>query len=149
MLSMEIFTGARLESSQRARFLAIVSALEPLSEGRSLGPEVSAFVDSCIARLDQELSVSTTARESIRGRLQHLRAESIRQGILRVVRETLPATTDAHRTVDDAYTVRSQILHHGRPDDLDLDLEDFGQKVSVVLRELYSARLRRGQCRGS
>jgi hypothetical protein len=60
-----------------------------------------------------------------------------------VVRQALPERTDAPRIVDAAYAVRSQIVHHGRPDDLDLDLEDLGQKVSALLRELYSARLNR------
>lgn len=143
LLSMEIFAGAGLEVSQRARFLAIVSALEPLSEDRSLGPEASNFVDSCVERLDNDPSIPASVRASIRGRLQHLRTESIRQGILRVIRENLSGTVGAPGLIDEAYAVRSQIVHGGRSDDPDLDLEDFGRNVGAMLRELYSAKLKR------
>jgi hypothetical protein len=143
LLSMEIFAGARLEISQRARFLAIVSALEPLAEDRSLGPDASAFVDSCIANLDKDPVLTQPVRASLRGRLEQLRHESIRQGILRVVREALPKMAEAPGLVDEAYAVRSQVVHQGRPDDLDVNLEDVGRDVSEVLRELYAVRLAR------
>jgi hypothetical protein len=143
LLSMEIFAGARLEISQRARFLAIVSALEPLAGERSLGSEVTAFVDACTARLDAESAISNAARASLRGRLRQLRTESIRQAILRVIREAFPEKPQAALTVDEAYAVRSQIVHQGRPNDLDVDLESFGRDVSAVLRDLYSVRLKR------
>ena len=146
LLSMEIFAGARVEISERARFLAIVSALEPLAENHSLGEEVSGFVDACIAALNADAAIPVPARASVRGRLEHLRTESVRQAILRVVRETLPARADAPGLVDEGYAVRSQIVHEGRPSDLDVDLEDLGRKVGGILRELYSARLNRRLC---
>jgi hypothetical protein len=74
LLSMEIFAGARLEISQRARFLAIVSALEPLTGHPLLAPEVVAFVDSCVTRLDEDPAISPGVRASIRSRLQDLRS---------------------------------------------------------------------------
>jgi hypothetical protein len=144
LLSMEIYSGARLEVSQRARFLAIVSALEPLAEQRSLGSDVDEFVDQCVARLDENPAIPDSARASLLTRLQHLRRESVRQGILRVVRAALPGVPGAVDVVDDAYEIRSELVHSGRPSDLDLDLELRGLDVSDVLRSIYASRLKRG-----
>jgi predicted lipoprotein len=52
LLSMEIFCAARLEASQRATFLALVSALEPLAQEASLGPAATAFVDQCVLQYE-------------------------------------------------------------------------------------------------
>jgi hypothetical protein len=51
--------------------------------------------------------------------------------------------------VDEAYALRSQIVHNGVPADLDIDLEHEGQAISRVIRELYSCMLRRPLARGS
>lgn len=143
LLSMEIFAGARLEISQRARFLAIVSALEPLADAQSLGPAVTQFVERCVVQLEGDCAIADSVRASLRGQLHHLRTESIRQSILRVVRGALPDNSAAPELIDEAYAIRSQVVHEGRPRDLDLDLEHFGRRVSDVLREIYAARLGR------
>lgn len=140
---MEIFAGARLEVSQRARFLAIVSAFEPLAEQRSLGQDVDQFVESCLFQLSERSSIADAARTSLGGRLQQLRTESIRQAIIRTIRESLPQRTRLLKVVDDAYAVRSQIVHSGRPSNLDLDLERLGNDVGDILREIYASRVGR------
>ena len=59
-LSMEISAGARLEASERARFLACVSALEPLcGERRKLGNETDEFVKACVDLLSTGLTSSS------------------------------------------------------------------------------------------
>jgi hypothetical protein len=72
LLSMEVFCAARLESSQRAVFLALVSALEPLAREAYLGAEVAAFVDDCISRLHASSSIPSGLEASLEGRLRHL-----------------------------------------------------------------------------
>lgn len=143
LLSMEIFTAARIEVSQRARFLAVVSALEPLTSSQALGPEVDVFVDQCKQLLKANATVSRDIRPSLEGRLRDLSKESIRQALGRVVRTTLPDRPNALDVVDRAYDLRSQIIHNGRPNDPDVDLELEARAVSGVVRAFYASVLGR------
>jgi hypothetical protein len=149
LLSMEIFCAARLESSQRAVFLALVSALEPLAQTVWLGPDVSSFVDKCLNALHSESSIGPNTKNSLITRLGQLRGESIRQALLRLARETIPTNTDAPRVIDDAYALRSQLIHKGVPADLDVDLEFEGRAVAAVIREIYASLLKQGLARPS
>ena len=77
LLSMEIFCAAGLESSQRAVFLALVSALEPLAREAFLGDEVATFVNDCVAQLRTSPTVPSTLKASLEGRLQVVHAPHI------------------------------------------------------------------------
>ncbi|MCB1932771.1 MAG: hypothetical protein KDI45_09910 [Candidatus Accumulibacter sp.] len=143
LLSMEVFCSARLEASQRAIFLAIVSALEPLAREAPLGDEVNRFVTDSIARLNDSEAIPSQLRKSLEGRLLHLRRESVRQALKRLVRETLPHQPDAALIVDEAYALRSQLVHSGLPRDLDVDLDREAQIVSHTIRAIYARLLNR------
>lgn len=148
LLSMEIFCSARLESSQRAVFLALVSALEPLAREVSLGPPVDAFVDNCVQALRQAIDIPIEYHASLQGRLHQLKQESIRQALRRLVREMLPDDRYAPQIVDNAYALRSQIIHSGAPSDLDVDLARESQQISGTVRRLYASMLKRRLLRG-
>lgn len=148
LLSMEIFCSARLESSQRATFLALVSALEPLAKEASLGPAVAAFVDQCVQQLRANADIQPELKSSLDGRLLQLRQESIRQALRRLARTALPNQPEAPQLIDDAYALRSQLVHNGVPADLDTDLERESQAVSRTIRALYSSLLMRPLVRG-
>ena len=75
LLSMEIFCAARLESSQRAAFLALVSALEPLAQEAQLGESVNQFVGECVSLLKASSSIPQELHTSLKGRLYQLRQE--------------------------------------------------------------------------
>lgn len=141
LLSMEIFAGARLESSERARFIACVSALEPLAEKQPLGSDVEKFVAETLELLKAKIPERTPVRASLEGRIRQLRNESIRQAIKRMLSSSLPGDKAALRTVDDAYGLRSELVHSGRPDDLDTDLEAEYQRVASVICKLYAQLL--------
>ncbi len=143
LLSMEIFASARLEASDRARFLAVVSALEPLAGERPLGAGADQFVESCLKILKKSPDLTQEVRSSVEGRIRQLRTESIRQALRRTIRDALPGRPDAPKVIDEAYALRSQIVHFGRPTDLDLDLERESQRVSNIVREIYSVLLGR------
>lgn len=149
LLSMEIFCSARLESSQRAIFLTLVSALEPLAREASLGERVGTLVSECVAKLRMSEDIPTDLRASLEGRLLQLRQESIRQALKRLARETLPNQPDAAQVIDEAYTLRSQIIHSGVPTDLDIDLDRESRLVSRVIRDMYASMLDRKLARGS
>jgi hypothetical protein len=140
---MEIFCSARLESSQRAIFLSLVSALEPLAQEEPLGEEVAIFVSSCVANLKSTETIPAVFRKSLEGRLLKLKQESIRQALMRLARKILPNQPDAPQIVDEAYALRSQIIHSGVPSDLDLDLDREAQAVSKTIRAMYASILNR------
>ena len=103
-------------------FLALVSALEPLAQEAPLGEEVASLLQNASPFEDFYL-YSTRAARLAQGRLNQLRQESIRQALKRLTRETLPKQPEAPAAVDDAYALRSQLIHSGIPADLDIDLE--------------------------
>lgn len=143
LLSMEIFCAARLEGSQRATFLALVSALEPLANQKPLSSEVEDFLDKCISDLKTNDAIKCDTRNSLKGRLNQLKQESIRQAIKRVVSEILPNDSEAWKIVDSAYNLRSEIIHRGHPNDLDVDLYEEGQRVARIIRKIYAGLLNR------
>ena len=143
LLSMEIFCGPVLESSQRSIFLSRVSALEPLAKAESLGDSVNAFVDDCINCLETKESIPPVIKKSLNGRLQFLRQESIRQALRRLTREALPNHHDAPKIIDEAYELRSKIIHNGVPANLDIDLEFETRRVSKIIRLIYASLLNR------
>lgn len=145
---MEIFCAAGLESSQRAVFLALVSALEPLAREAFLGDGVATFVNDCVAQLRTSDTVPSMLKASLEGRLQQLRNESIRQALRRLALETLPSQPDAAQAIDEAYALRSQIIHSGVPADLDVDLERESREISTIIRAMYASILKTSVARG-
>lgn len=137
LLSMELFVAAALESNDRAKFVMAVSALEPLAAQQELGPEVAVVIDDLAGRLTGDSTISDDLRSSLRGRLLLLKRESIRQALKRLCATWLPDDQNAWRGLDKAYALRSELLHEGRPNDLDILLSDETRNVSNLLRRIY------------
>jgi hypothetical protein len=137
LLSMELFVAAALESNDRARFVMAVSALEPLAEQESLGPEVAEIVDSLSEMLGNVATLTVELRNSLQGRLLQLKRESVRQALKRLCAQWLPNDREAWPRLDKAYGLRSEMLHEGRPNDLDILLSEETAYVSNLLRRIY------------
>lgn len=137
LLSMELFAAASLESNDRARFVMAVSALEPLAEQADLGPEVSVAIDTLCQALDAQDAVPRNLRDSLRGRLLQLKRESVRQALKRLCGHWFQGDSTAWTALDRAYGLRSELLHEGRPSDLDTLLVQETQMVSNYLRRIY------------
>jgi hypothetical protein len=135
-LSMELFVAAPFEATSRARFVSIVSALEPLARPIGYDAATQKLVDDYVALLDIRPEVPEHARRSLRGRLKYFRAESISQSLKRLTSELLPGDHDAAEVVDEAYGIRSNILHEGQAY---ADLDHRIPKIAGVLRRLYAA----------
>jgi hypothetical protein len=123
--------------------------LEPLADPKPLGEAAELFVSACVTELKKVAGLPAELRASLDGRVRQLRTESIRQSIQRAIAEMLPSDPVARDTIDRAYSVRSQIVHSGRPQDLDVDLDAETTAVSRVVRALYSERFRRHLMRPS
>lgn len=137
LLSMELFVAAALESNDRAKFVMAVSALEPLAAQESLGPEVATVVDDLIARLAATTTIASDLRHSLEGRLRQLKRESVRQALKRLCEQWLPGEANAWAQLDRAYALRSEMLHEGRPQDLDILLSEETTQASNLLRRIY------------
>lgn len=144
LLSLELFAGARLELTERARFITLVSALEPLAEQQTLPDGVATLVGGFLSELGRtklptdDLNGPNRLRQSLMGRIRSLKRESVRQAILRTVQELLPDDPETVAAVDEAYALRSQMLHEGGNDPY---LSKRSQKLTSILRRLYSVRL--------
>ncbi len=137
LLSLELFASAALESNDRARFVMAVSALEPLAVQESLGDEVSKAVDELVAQLCGHSTIPASLKDSLMGRLLQLKRESVRQALKRHCLRWFPHDSAAWKFLDHAYGLRSELLHEGRPADLDLLLSEQTMTISKYLRAIY------------
>ena len=137
ILSMELFVAAALESNDRARFVMAVSALEPLAAQADLGFDVACLVDDFAKTLDSSTAIPGDLKQSLRGRLLQLKQESVRQALKRLCAQWMPGDKVAWKRLDQAYALRSELLHEGRPNDLDILLADETIVVSNLLRRIY------------
>ena len=142
LVSMELFTSAKLETSDRAKFVGLVSALEPLAQSEAYGnPELEKLVDNFLNQLNNT-SIPDNIKRSVEGRIRDLKKESISQAIQRIVQESIPANENekAVSIIKDAYNIRSTILHEGSTD---ADLEQKSNEIENIIRQIYSHRLKR------
>ena len=137
LLSLELFASASLESNDRARFVMAVSALEPLAVQESLADEVANAVDELVAQLREHSTIPASHKDSLTGRLLQLKRESVRQALKRHCLRWFPHDPAAWKVLDHAYGLRSELLHEGRPADLDLLLAEQTLTISKYLRAIY------------
>lgn len=142
LVSMELFASARLETTERARFVGLVSSLEPLAQSEAYGnPELEKLVDNFVNQLNNT-SIPDNIKQSLKDRIGYLKKESISQAIQRIVQESIPANEneEAVSIIKEAYKIRSKILHEGAR------YTDFDQKsneIENIIRQIYSHRLKR------
>jgi len=79
----------------------------------------------------------TKVKASLNERLKQFEKESIRQALLRTIRETLPGDSPV-KTIDEAYSLRSKMLHEGVTDPY---LDRKTHEVESILRRLYAVRI--------
>jgi len=140
LVSMELFAGARLETTERARFIGLVSALEPLAQQKSLGPDIKRFIKETMNALGNCSGINEELYPSLKGRLNELVRESVTQAILRLARAHLQADRDAIKKVKEAYSIRSRILHEGSTD---ADLNQKSAEIQGIIRRIYASMIRR------
>lgn len=112
-----------------------------------MGEAVNQFVAECAKLLRVSPNISPELRASLEGRLNQLRQESIRQALKRLALEALPSQPEAPAAVDEAYALRSQLIHSGVPADLDIDLERESRAISAIIRDIYAHLLNRSLAR--
>jgi len=135
LVSMELFASSMLESTERARFISLISSLEPLASQEPYdNQEVGRMISELIGRIAQ-IDLPTNTRESIATRARDLTRESISQSIVRLVGNHIPESHNATTAVKEAYGIRSKILHQGS---CDVDLTEKSRQLAEIIRCLYS-----------
>lgn len=141
LVSMEFFAAARLEVTQRARFISLMTALEALAEQSDYGEEIGGVLLDIASQLESHPTLQGPDKERLRaslsGRVKQLRKESVRQAILRSVREHID-DVETLRFVDDAYGLRSKMLHEGHHV---AEVPNLCNRLEVVLVQAYSSIL--------
>lgn len=137
LVSMELFAAARLEATERTRFVGLVSALEPLAEQEKIEqPALLAIVENTLKNVRESLDIPSDLKPSLEGRIQDLTRESVSQAINRLLGIYLQGDTTALKIVREAYSIRSKILHEGSTD---ADLSEKSSEIEDIIRRLYSA----------
>lgn len=136
LLAMELFASARLELTERARFIGLVSSLEPLAEQQNYGDQLLETLNRFKDQIRQ-LGLSPIVESSLLGRVDNLSNESVLSAIRRVVNECLPGDAGALEIVEEAYNLRSRILHDGTTD---ADLSQKSQEVEAVIRRVIASK---------
>lgn len=139
-LSMELYCAALLEMNEHARFVSAVSALEPLVEQENLGGDVASFVEAMLTNFENVGNIDASLRASLRGRIRQLRFESIRQALFRLSNTWFPGRADLRDQIDDAYGLRSELLHKGALSDPDTDLTLMTSNVMRILRMIFKKK---------
>lgn len=112
-LALELFGLSQFETSERAILLVLTSVIEVLAEREQRGEDSQKAIDSMIEELQQSSLVDDQKASLIDG-LKNLRVESISRACRRFVKTLLGK--DAVKEFNDAYYMRSQILHSGKHD---------------------------------
>lgn len=138
LIAMEIFAGARLETTERAKFVGIVSAIEPIAvQEKYEDDKLTTLLTNFKEQLKgSELDASVIT--SLCGRIDQLRLESVSRAIRRLVENWLPDDTEAVAIIEDAYNLRSKILHDGSTD---ADLKEKSRKAEDIIRRIFELKI--------
>lgn len=132
LLSMEIFASSHFESNERTRLILIVSALEALAHQRDL----SSALTPLIAQLKQTIDayeLDVDIKNSLKGQVEGIKRESVRKAIKRLLTNKGMSRDDI-RFVEEAYGVRSKIVHEGRRVP---ELNQMCNRLEQILRDVY------------
>ncbi len=138
LLSMEVFAASKLETSERAKFLSVVSSLELLASRKKHGKEVKEFINQILKKLKEDDQIDIEIKKSISSSIGCLKNESISQSLKRFATEVVPEIQNTSSIINEAYKLRSQIIHSGRPKDSDIDISDNMAKLEIIIRSIYT-----------
>ncbi|MEH2133875.1 MAG: hypothetical protein V7K86_25340 [Nostoc sp.] len=137
LVSMELFAAARLEATERARFVGLISALEPLAEQKKFEyPDLKKIVKETLNKVQDSVDLPDDIKRSLEGSIRNLTRESVSHAIKRLITTHLTEDKISLEILEEAYTIRSKILHEGA---FYPDLRDKSYKIEDVIRRLYSA----------
>lgn len=139
LLSMELFTSARLETTEPSRFIGLIMSLEALAEQIKYDEKIRNRIKTLKKKLDSYRSIDSKTKSSIGNRLLNdLSKESITQSIVNLIEKHLPDENGAVKKIKEAYDIRSKLVHKGTTD---ADLPKMNDEVREIIRKLYASKL--------
>jgi len=133
LVAVEIFASAKLETTERAKFVGLVSSLEPLSTQEKYEiDELNELINNFKKKIESS-ELDELLQNSLKGRVEQLKIESVSRSIRRMVKSKLPNDKKSLELVEYAYGLRSKILHEGATD---ADLEQKTIEVESVIKKL-------------
>jgi hypothetical protein len=111
-LATQLYNQSHFQSSDAARFLTLISAIEALADQMSKPQATVALIDRMM-----EMAAAAGNPDDLNNGLGNLKQESIRSACRRLVETSgeKPADTHAARAFARAYKIRSTLLHEGEP----------------------------------
>lgn len=138
-LALELFVAAPLEGSLRSRFVAMVSALEPLIHPAQYSDTaILSIIDEAMQRIGSTQTLDGPARDSLVERLRGLKRESISAALKRMLRIHIADDQQAQAALARAYSVRSKLLHEGARLD---EPATYLHEVESSMRKLFARLL--------
>jgi len=132
-LALELYAMSHFESSSRARFITLVSAIEALSLRKKRSKSELEYLDALIQQTN-ESELGKFSKQSLVNALSNLRDESISKACRNLIRNHLGK--EAMSQFQIFYDVRSSILHSGIvPEGIELgsSIGDLDKLVSDLL----------------
>jgi hypothetical protein len=125
-LAAQLYNQSHFLSSEAARFITLISAVEVLAEQSRSSPAAVALVQKLIDMAVAAVDVEASEKQALEKHLGYLKRESIGSACRALVRTHFeePAVKDFTRL----YKTRSELLHNGEPAS--------GTDLAVELREL-------------
>lgn len=132
-LAAQLYNQSHFQSSDVARFLTLISAVEALADRSSRSGAARVLIERMIAMTAAAADLDESEREALRNGLRSLKQESIGSAIGTLVRAYCEES--AAKDVSRAYAIRSNLLHTGEsPSGTDLPAEL--RKLDVIVRNL-------------
>jgi hypothetical protein len=137
-LAAKLYSQSHFQSSDAARFLTLISAIEALAERQRRVPATVALVESMIEKAATAGDLDESERKSLTDGLGNLKRESISSACRALVRTYCgdPAAEDFTRM----YNIRSELLHKGEPPpgtDFALERQTLGPLVRrLIMRHM-------------
>lgn len=142
LLAMELFCAARFEATARARFIGMVSSLEPLAQqgqydSEPFGSIIKDAVSEAVVSIESEDAIPDYVKRSLVGRLHNLRRESVRHAYRRLASKHV--SEEDVRALNEAYNLRSEMLHQGESDP---NLSSVTNTVEKLVRAVLSGEMK-------
>jgi hypothetical protein len=148
LLAAELYCASHFDLSVRSRFITLVTAVETLLQPARRSEDVQAFVTACQARLDG-LQASQETKHSLRSAMEWLKSDSIGHAGRLLSQQLLGDREYQEMTstkfFTSVYSVRSEIVHNGKPSDPAINLSDLAVAsqqfvADLLLASFYQAR---------
>ena len=144
VVASEIYVSSFFDVSAHSRFITLVTAVEAILEQPKLSGEAVALVEEFKAKTQQSRIVKSEM-DSIIGRLERLRYQSIKQSGRMLADHFIPSELFNGQSSADffarSYDLRSQILHHGKITDEKVNIRDLANVMETFVAHLLIAVL--------